>query len=73
MARKLKQQGHVTVEFVLTEEGVPAELVVLESAGNVLDQAVMDSLAEWRYTPAEKDGVPVRVKMRVRQTFRLGR
>ena len=73
MARKLNQQGRVTVEFVLAEEGVPAEIVLLESAGNVLDQAVMDSLAEWRYTPAEKDGVPVRVKMLVRHTFRLGR
>ena len=73
MARKLKQQGRVTVEFILTEEGVPTEMVVLESAGKVLDRAVMDSLAKWRYTPAEKDGVPVRVKLRVRQTFRLGR
>lgn len=73
MARKLNQQGRVTVEFVLTEEGVPTEIAVIESAGKVLDQAVMDSLAEWRYTPAEKDGIPVRVKLRVRQTFRLGR
>ena len=73
MARKLNQQGRVTVEFVLTEEGVPTEMVVLESAGTILDHAVMSSLADWRYTPAEKDGVPVRVKLRVRQTFRLGR
>ena len=73
MARKLHQPGRVTVEFVLTEEGVPTGMVVIESAGNVLDKAVMGSLAEWRYTPAEKDGVPVRVKLRVRQTFRLGR
>ncbi len=73
MARKLNQQGRVTVEFILTEEGVPEQLQVIESAGTVLDQAVMDSLAEWRYTPAEKNGVKVRVKQRVRQTFRLGR
>ena len=73
MARKLNQQGRVTVEFVLTEEGVPTEITVIESAGKVLDRAVMDALAEWRYTPAEKDGIPVRVKLRVRQTFRLGR
>ena len=73
MARKLKQQGRVTIEFVLTEEGVPTELVVLESAGAILDKAVLDSLAEWRYEPAKRNNEPVRVKMRVRQRFRLSR
>ena len=73
MARKLKQQGRVTIEFVLTEEGVPTELVVLESAGAILDKAVLDSLAEWRYEPTKRNNEPVRVKMRVRQRFRLSR
>ena len=73
MARKLKQQGRVTIEFVLTEEGVPTELVVLESAGAILDDAVLDSLRKWRYEPAKRNNEPVRVKMRVRQRFRLGR
>ena len=73
MARKLKQQGRVTIEFVLTEEGVPTELVVVESAGAILDKAVLDALAKWRYEPAMRNNEPVRVKMRVRQRFRLGR
>jgi TonB family protein len=72
MARKLGQQGRVTVQFILTEEGVPTELEILESAGDVLDRAVLESVAAWRYEPAEKGGVKVRVRMRVRQTFRLG-
>lgn len=72
MARKLKQQGRVTVEFTLTEAGVPTEIQVLESGGPILDKAVLESIAEWRYEPAERNGVPVRVKMRARQTFRLG-
>jgi serine/threonine-protein kinase len=72
MARRRGQQGRVTVEFVLTEDGVPTELTVIESAGEILDTAVLESVANWRYEPAEKDGVKVRIKMRVRQTFRLG-
>jgi serine/threonine-protein kinase len=71
-ARRRDQQGRVTVEFVLTEDGVPTDLTILESAGEILDNAVLESVATWRYEPAEKDGVRVRVKMRVRQTFRLG-
>ena len=73
MARKLKQQGRVTIEFVVTEEGVPNELVVIESAGAILDKAVLDSLRKWRYEPAKRNNEPVRVKIRVRQHFKLTR
>ena len=73
MARKLKQQGRVTIEFVVTEEGVPNELVVIESAGAILDKAVLDSLRKWRYEPAKSNNEPVRVKIRVRQHFKLTR
>ena len=73
MARRLKQQGRVTIEFVVTEEGVPTELVVIESAGAILDKAVLDSLHKWRYEPAKRNNEPVRVKIRVRQHFKLTR
>ncbi len=73
LAQKLNQQGRVTIAFVLTEEGIPTELAVIEPASPVLDQAVLDSVATWRYEPAERQGIKVRVEMRVRQTFRLGR
>ena len=72
MARKLNQQGRVTVAFIVTEEGVPTELRIVESGGEILDSAVLHAVAEWRYEPAEKDGARVRVQMMVRQTFRLG-
>ncbi|HSF15199.1 MAG TPA: TonB family protein [Vicinamibacteria bacterium] len=72
VARRLNQQGRATVEFVLDEDGVPTKLQVIESAGEVLDAAVLESLSTWRYEPPQKDGVKVRVKMRVRQSFRLG-
>jgi len=62
----------VTIEFVVTEEGVPTELFVVKSAGAILDKAVLDALAKWRYEPAMRNNEPVRVKMRVRQRFRLG-
>ena len=62
MARKLKQQGRVTIEFV-----------VIESAGAILDKAVLDSLRKWRYEPAKRNNEPVRVKIRVRQHFKLTR
>ena len=72
LARKLRQQGRVVVEFIVTEEGIPIDIRIVESASSVLDRAVLDAIAEWQYEPAEKDGVKVRVQMRFRQKFTLG-
>ena len=72
LARKLRQQGRVVAEFIVTEEGIPIDIRIVESASSVLDKAVLDAITEWRYEPAEKDGVKVRVHMRFRQKFKLG-
>jgi TonB family protein len=60
----------VLVEFVVTEDGTVVEPQVLESAGDVIDGACLRAVGDWRYEPARKDGVEVRVKQRARFTFR---
>src|SRR3972149_1207295 len=65
-------EGTVTVDMIVTEGGHPVDLQVIESAGEVLDQAVMEALWAWRFHPAEKDGVRVRVRWRVSQSFHRG-
>ncbi len=68
----MRQQGRVVAEFIVTEEGIPIDIRIVESASPVLDKAVLDAITDWRYEPAEKDGVKVRVQMRFRQKFSLG-
>ncbi|HSB61205.1 MAG TPA: TonB family protein, partial [Vicinamibacteria bacterium] len=68
-ARKLRLQGTVVVEMIVTERGEPIDLRVVESAGEVLDSTVLAAVRTWRYAPAEKDGVKVRVRQRVREQF----
>ena len=68
-ARKLRLEGTVIVEMIVTERGDPIDLTVVESAGEVLDAAVLAAVRTWRYAPAEKDGVKVRVRQRVRERF----
>jgi serine/threonine-protein kinase len=70
-ARRRKVKGVVTVSLVISEAGVPEELQVVESAGPVLDQAVLDAVSKWRFEPATREGRPVRLRYRVRQHFRL--
>jgi len=60
----------VAVDMIITEEGAPIEIAVVESAGEVLNRALVDAVRGWRYEPARKNGVNVRVHWRVRQIFR---
>jgi eukaryotic-like serine/threonine-protein kinase len=68
-ARRLHLQGTVTVEMIVDENGVPRDPHVLQSAGAVLDEAVIEAVYRLRYEPATKDGVPVKVRQSYSQTF----
>ncbi len=57
--------------MIITEEGEPIDVTIVESAGAILDAAVLDAIEGWRFEPATKDGVKVRVRWVIRQTFRL--
>jgi eukaryotic-like serine/threonine-protein kinase len=69
-ARRRKMLGTVAVEFVVDESGVPTDLRVSESAGEVLDDAVLEAVRSWRFEPARKDGVRVKVRWQARHTYR---
>jgi TonB family protein len=69
IAKRLRLEGSVTVEMIVTEGGEPVDLRVVESAGEIFDSAVLAAVRTWRYAPAEKDGVEVRVRLRTRQRF----
>jgi TonB family protein len=69
-ARENGLKGAVTVDMIITEQGVPIDINVVESAGEVLNQALVEAVRSWRFEPARKDGVDVRVHWRVRQIFR---
>lgn len=59
----------VTLEFEVTAEGVPVGIEVIESGGPELDAAFLRAVRRWRYAPAVRDGLPVRVRWRARQLF----
>lgn len=68
-ARRSRLQGVVELSFLIHENGEVGELQVLESGGEVFDDAVLETVKSWRYEPATKHGV--RVKMRWVQRFRF--
>jgi serine/threonine-protein kinase len=68
-ARKLRLRGIVTVELIVTETGEVLEPRVVKSAGEILDQAMLDAVRHWRYEPADLNGLKVRVRIRESQAF----
>jgi TonB family protein len=62
----------VTVSFVVDEEGAVGDVKVLESGGRLLDEAVVQTVQKWRYSPAVKKGIKVKARHTVKQTFRAG-
>jgi serine/threonine-protein kinase len=68
-ARRQKIEGSVVVEFTVTEAGEPTDMRILRSGGALLDAAMTAAVRTWRYAPAERNGVKVRVRIRAEQQF----
>ena len=43
---------------------------MIESAGEILNAAVVDAIKGWLFTPARKNGIPVKVRWQWTQEFR---
>lgn len=71
LARRMRLEGLVEIVFVVDEQGRTADIRVVRSAGGLLDEAVVAAAKRWRFEPARKDGVPVRVRESYRQKFVL--
>jgi len=60
----------VSVSFVVTENGDVTDVKLVESAGNkVVDETVLSRIKNWKYSPAEKRGIKVKVRMTLKQSF----
>jgi len=70
-AREEKVMGMVTVETVITEEGVVEEIRVLKSPDDRLSAAAVEAIIQWQFEPALCDGKPVAVYYNLTIKFRL--
>jgi TonB family protein len=70
-AKRLKSEERVSVvvRFVVSEAGEVRDVSVVESGGKAVDEVVLAAVRTWKYQPATKQGVPVKVHMMFKQTF----
>jgi len=70
-ARAAKFNGVVIVSVLVNEEGLPIDPQVTRSAGMGLDEKAIESVLQYRFKPAMKDGAPVEARVLVEVNFRL--
>jgi protein TonB len=70
MAKRARSQGVVILECTINEQGKVTDVKVLRGVP-MLDQAAMDAVKQWVYTPTLLNGIPVPVVMTVTVNFRL--
>jgi protein TonB len=70
IARTARVEGTVILEAVLDRKGRVSQVRVVRSS-MLLDQAAIDAVRQWQYTPSTLHGQPVEVLMTITITFTL--
>jgi protein TonB len=70
IAQAARISGSVTIDAVIGTDGAVRDARVL-SGTPLLNQAALDAVRQWRYTPTMLNGEPVQVVMTVTVDFRL--
>lgn len=55
--------AHVDVQFIVDELGRPTNLTVQSAPDDTLSSAVMEAIKQWKFKPAERNGIPVATKV----------
>ena len=71
-ARLRQQEGYVNVEFVVNADGSVSDPVVVDAQPqDIFDQAAIQAVRRWRFSPGIREGEAVAVRVRQRVEFRL--
>jgi TonB family protein len=59
----------VVLDVVLLEDGTPRIMRILRSLGADADDSAVRAFEQWRFSPAQKDGHPIKVRMNAEVRF----
>lgn len=71
---ELRKQGIsclATVEFLIDTHGNVIQAKVLQATQKGFEQACIDCVMKWKFTPASKDGRPMMVRTRTQISFKV--
>jgi len=70
-ARRRAVTGEVVMEVVVLRDGSVGNVRLLQGLGLGLDERAMAAARQWRFTPAERQGIPVDVIVEIGMEFKL--
>ena len=70
-ARRVRFQGSVLLSLIVNEEGKTENIVILKPLGMGLDEKAVETVQNWKFKPAMREGVPASVKIKLQITFRM--
>ena len=72
MARRLGEEGTVTLRILVSSDGQAARVEIKRSSGSsLLDKSAEETVKQWRFIPAKLDGKAVEEWYATRWTFKL--
>jgi protein TonB len=72
LARQRRQQGLVLLDVAVTADGLAADVRVKQSSRfELLDDAAMGAVRQWRFTPAQKGNRPIACQIEVPVRFKI--
>lgn len=69
--RRAHHQGTVVLRLVISTEGLPRDIQVSRTLSPEFDDAAIDVVKKWKFSPATRDGKPVAVAIDVEVAFHL--
>jgi len=70
-ARDAKIEGVCVLAVEIDQDGIARNIVIKRSLDAGLDLNAIAAISKWRFSPAEKDGKPVRVAATIEVNFKL--
>jgi TonB family protein len=70
-ARRAKVNGNVLIHLIVDEQGLPQDVKVIRGIGLGLDEKALKAVQQYRFKPAMREGLPVKVEMNVELNFQI--
>ena len=70
----MRQEGEVIITAEVLTDGSATDVRMATSSGiKLLDEAALETVRQWRFIPAKRDGVPYVQRLRIPVTFSLNK
>jgi TonB family protein len=71
LEQHVSREGAVKVKLVVRSDGVPTDVTISRSLNPDFDNAAIDAVKQWKFSPATKDGKPIAVQIAIEVQFHL--